>query len=74
MARIETEARLAELDHLLNDPTVPLDAGRVWSLAVECSDAAHRTGQSASVPRHQEIDGSLRSDAGAATLLRDRQG
>ncbi len=28
----ESDDRLAELDRLLNDPDVPMQAGRVWEL------------------------------------------
>ena len=34
----ETEAKLAELDRLLNDPATPLDPHRIWSLLAELSD------------------------------------
>lgn len=32
MSEAETEKAYAELDRLLNDPEVRMDAGRVWSL------------------------------------------
>jgi hypothetical protein len=35
MTQRENERKLAELDRLLNDPTTPLDAARVWALAAE---------------------------------------
>ena len=33
----EFEAKLAELDQLLNDPEVKMDPDRVWSLLAEIS-------------------------------------
>ncbi len=38
----EQSAKLAELDRLLNDPDVPMQPGRVWSLLdelMECEAA-----------------------------------
>lgn len=35
MSEAEFERRLAELDRLLNDPEVRLDADRVWVLLAE---------------------------------------
>ncbi|WP_135465973.1 peptide chain release factor 1 [Crenalkalicoccus roseus] len=35
MTEREFEAKLAELDRLLNDPEVRLDPDRVWSLLAE---------------------------------------
>ena len=32
------DARLEELERLLNDPDVPMRAGRVWELIAEISD------------------------------------
>jgi hypothetical protein len=37
MTEIEADAKLAELDRLLNDPEVRLDPDRVWSLLAEIS-------------------------------------
>lgn len=31
----EAERKRAELERLLNDPTTPLDAARIWALADE---------------------------------------
>lgn len=33
-------SKLDELDRLLNDPEVPMEPARVWSLLAELSDAA----------------------------------
>jgi hypothetical protein len=38
---LEFEAKLTELDRLLNDPDVRMDPDRVWSLLAELS--AHET-------------------------------
>lgn len=49
MCEDEVEARLEELDRLLNDPAVPLDPDRVWALLAELArltvpaDATART-------------------------------
>jgi hypothetical protein len=42
MTEDEYARKLEELDRLLNDPDVPMDPGRVWSLLAELSgrDAA----------------------------------
>lgn len=37
MTEREYEAKLAELDRLLNDPEVRLDPARVWTLLAEIS-------------------------------------
>jgi hypothetical protein len=37
MTETEIEAKLAELDRLLNDPEVRMDPHRVWSLLAELS-------------------------------------
>lgn len=37
MTELEFEAKLAELDRLLNDPEVRMDPARVWSLLAELS-------------------------------------
>jgi hypothetical protein len=37
MTELEFEAKLAELDRLLNDPEVRMDPDRVWSLLAELS-------------------------------------
>jgi hypothetical protein len=37
MTETELEAKLAELDRLLNDPEVRMDPHRVWSLLAEVS-------------------------------------
>jgi len=34
------DPRLAELDRLLNDPEVPMQAARVWELLAELAGAA----------------------------------
>ncbi|MDE2006830.1 MAG: hypothetical protein KGI51_09710 [Rhodospirillales bacterium] len=45
----ETDGRMAEIDRLLNDPSVPIEPERVWSLLAELAErerwgAALRTG------------------------------
>ena len=35
MMDTEHEAKLDELDRLLNDPDVPMEPGRIWSLLAE---------------------------------------
>jgi hypothetical protein len=40
MTEREIERKLAELDRLLNDPEVRVDAHRVWSLLAELSSPA----------------------------------
>ena len=37
MTQDEYARKLEELDHLLNDPDVPLDPSRVWSLLADLS-------------------------------------
>jgi hypothetical protein len=37
MTELEFEAKLAELDRLLNDPEVRMDPVRIWSLLAELS-------------------------------------
>ena len=37
MTEAEADAKLAELDRLLNDPEVRLDPDRVWTLLAEIS-------------------------------------
>jgi len=39
MSEAEMEAKLSELDSLLNDPDVKMDPHRVWSLLAEISGA-----------------------------------
>jgi hypothetical protein len=39
MTDAEIDARLAEVDRLLNDPEVRLDPGRVWNLLAALSPA-----------------------------------
>lgn len=40
MSEAELERRMAELDSLLNDPEVRMDAARVWALLAEISRQA----------------------------------
>ncbi len=40
MTEAEFDAKLAEVDRLLNDPEVRLDPERVWTLLAELSSAA----------------------------------
>jgi hypothetical protein len=37
MTETDYEEKLDELDRLLNDPDVPMEPGRVWSLLAEIS-------------------------------------
>lgn len=37
MSEAEFERRMAELDRLLNDPDVPMDPDRIWTLLAEIS-------------------------------------
>ena len=37
MSDADYESKLQELDRLLNDPSVPMQAGRIWALAAELS-------------------------------------
>jgi hypothetical protein len=37
MTELEFQAKLAELDRLLNDPEVRMDPNRVWTLLAEIS-------------------------------------
>jgi hypothetical protein len=41
MSETEYERKLDELDRLLNDPEVPMEPGRVWSLLAELSRPEH---------------------------------
>jgi hypothetical protein len=43
MSEREMEAKLVELDRLLNDPEVRMDPHRVWLLLQEISGAARQT-------------------------------
>ena len=38
MTEAEYARKLAELDHLLNDPDVPMQPARVWSLLAEIAE------------------------------------
>jgi hypothetical protein len=40
MSDSEMARKLAELDRLLNDPEIRMDAGRVWALAQELKASA----------------------------------
>lgn len=42
MSEAEMEAKLSELERLLNDPDVKMDPHRVWSLLAEISRPAPR--------------------------------
>ncbi len=35
MTEAEYQTRLAEVEPLLNDPSIPFDAGKIWSLLSE---------------------------------------
>ena len=43
MTEAEFDAKLAEVDRLLNDPEVRLDPDRVWTLLAELASAATPT-------------------------------
>lgn len=45
MTQDEYARKLEELDHLLNDPDVPMDPSRVWSLLADLSDRGSRVAQ-----------------------------
>ena len=49
MMDMEHEAKLDELDRLLNDPDVPMEPGRIWSLLAEIArrDTGARTPEAA---------------------------
>jgi hypothetical protein len=47
MSEHEMEAKLLELDRLLNDPEVRMDPHRVWSLLQEISGASQPQAQAA---------------------------
>ncbi len=38
MTQMDEHAKLAELERLLNDPDVPMQPGRVWSLLDDLMD------------------------------------
>ncbi len=40
MTETEYARKMDELERLLNDPTVPMEPSRIWSLAAEISRAA----------------------------------
>ena len=42
MTDLEYTRKLDELDHLLNDPDVPMQPARVWSLLAEIADQDQR--------------------------------
>ncbi len=46
----ESDERLTELDRLLNDPDVPMQAARVWELLDELSSR-----RSAHIPFHSGV-------------------
>jgi hypothetical protein len=51
MSNLEYASKLDELDRLLNDPDVPMQADRIWSLLADVSgrtDGAHGYDRSAS--------------------------
>ena len=40
MTELDYETKLEELDRLLNDPEVPMQPGRIWSLLAEIEEYA----------------------------------
>ncbi len=44
MTDAEYGRKLAELDQLINDPEVPIQPDRVWSLLAEIATREHRSG------------------------------
>lgn len=50
MSDAEMDAKLSELDRLLNDPEVKMDPHRVWSLLAEISQTAPPPRQGATRP------------------------
>lgn len=51
MSDVEYARMLDELDRLLNDPDVPIEPARVWSLLAELSQRDMGTGVSRGVPQ-----------------------
>ncbi len=53
MTETEYTTKLDELDHLLNDPDVPMEPSRVWSLLAEIArrDLASSSRQSSATGR-----------------------
>ena len=47
----ETDRRMDELDRLINDPNVPIEPGRVWSLLAELAER-ERWGAALHAPTH----------------------
>ena len=45
LADAEYARRLAELDRLLNDPDVPMEPAKVWSLLAEIAQRDQASGQ-----------------------------
>ena len=62
--------KLDELDRLLNDPDVPMEPARVWSLLAEIAAARHGRGQCRSEPVRETRSRSLRGDQELAVAFR----
>lgn len=60
MTEREFEAKLKELDRLLNDPEVQMDAHRVWSLLAELSEP-----QATTLPTSARVGAGARAAAAA---------
>lgn len=58
MTQTEYARKLDELDHLLNDPDVPMDPSRVWSLLADLSGR-----DAASAAQRGQPDMARRADA-----------
>jgi hypothetical protein len=50
MTQDEYAGKLEELDHLLNDPDVPMDPARVWSLLADLSAREMESGAQPRAP------------------------
>jgi len=48
----ETDRRMDELDRLINDPNVPIEPDRVWSLLAELAEREHWGAALHGTPRH----------------------
>ncbi|HVC63627.1 MAG TPA: peptide chain release factor 1 [Acetobacteraceae bacterium] len=59
MMQDESARKFAELDQLLNDPDVPMDPARVWSLLADLSE------RDAGSPTHRDSHRGAGSDATA---------
>ena len=66
VTELDYETKLEELDRLLNDPDVPMQPGRIWSLLAEIEEYAspaptRGTRASGPLPRRSGTHGSLQA-------------